>query len=138
MAVAGVLTVADVGDHQQLRYLAFDCPHGPLDNTVVVIRAGGEFILRFRQAKDHDAANAKRRDQPAFLHRDINRHLRLRRHRTDWPPNSFSRAYENGQDEVVRTEFRLSYQAANCLAGTEAAGAVNRERHLSRSYLYRC
>ena len=57
MAVAGVLAVANVGDHQQVGQLAFDGADGLLHDAIIGVRARGLFVLCLRHAEQDDAAD---------------------------------------------------------------------------------
>ncbi len=75
VAVAGVLAIAHVGDHQQLGRLAADGADGALDDAIVVVGARGHFVLGFRQAEENHAADAERLHFGALLHQLVHGQL---------------------------------------------------------------
>src|SRR6185312_6794044 len=88
MSVARVLAVADVSDDEQPWNFALNRPNRPLHNTLVVVRAGGFFVLRFRQPEQNNSADPQPLYLAALLYRLVDRELRLPRHRPDWPPHA--------------------------------------------------
>ena len=59
MAVAGVLTQANVGDHSQIRRVSFYLPDSVLNDPVLGISFSGLFIFRFRNPKEKDGLNPR-------------------------------------------------------------------------------
>ena len=112
MAVAGVLAVADVGHDQQFRNLAAQCPDSLLHDAVIVVGAGGDFVLRFRQSEEDYAADAERLHLGAFLHQLVDRELVIIRHGADLAADAFARANEERQNELLRIEARFAHEIA--------------------------
>ena len=110
MPVTGVFTVADVGDHQQLRHSAFGGRNRALHNPGRVIRARRRFVLRIRQSKQDHATDPQTADFFALTNQAVNRHLELPRHGADFAAHSLARANEQRQDELRRVEPRLAHQ----------------------------
>ena len=67
VAVAGVLAIANVGHHQELRDFALERAHGLLHDAIVGVGARCDFVFGFRNPKQNDAADAERMRLRAFL-----------------------------------------------------------------------
>lgn len=59
MAVAGILTQANVGDHSQIRRVLFYLPDRVLNDAVFGVSFSGLFILRFRNPKEKDGLDPR-------------------------------------------------------------------------------
>ena len=129
MAVAGVFAVASVGHDQQLARRAADGPDGALHDPVLVIGAARHLILRFRQAKQDDAADAQGLHFVALLYQFVNRHLVILRHGADLAFHSLARTNEQRENELRRIEVRFAHQVAHGFAGPQTAEAMGRKRH---------
>ena len=105
--VAGVLAIADVGHHQQLRHLLFDGADGALHNAVVGVGARGGLVLRLREAEQNDAADAERLHLRALAYCFVDRHLAIARHGADLAAHALARADKQRQDEL-RGRSRVS------------------------------
>ena len=71
MPVAGVLAVANIRHHQQLRNLALYRAHRLLYDSVLGICAGGQLILDRRNSEQDHSADSQLRRLRAFLHQLI-------------------------------------------------------------------
>ncbi len=71
----------------------------------VVIGAGGQLVLGFRQAEEDDAPHAERLDLGAFLDQLVDGKLVVARHGADFAANAFARANKQGKDELPRMEM---------------------------------
>ncbi len=129
MAVAGVLAVADVGDHQQLGHRALHGAHGALHDPVVGVGFRRRFVFVFRDAEQNHAAEAEPLGLFALLHQLIDRKLVIAGHGADLSADSFTGADEQRQDQMRRVEVSLSNQPAHRLGYAQAAFAVNWKRH---------
>jgi len=85
VAMAGVLTEADVGDKDELFGCGglFERAQALLHNAVFVPRAGCLFILCIREAKEQQAADAELRCLFGFAQRFVDGEIEDSRHGTD-------------------------------------------------------
>src|SRR6476660_795474 len=99
MAVVGILTQANIGDHSQVGRVLFHLPDRILNNAVFGVSFAGLFIFRFRNPKEKDGLD------PRFIGalcdaRDLFR-------RFDFL------AYKKRQDEVVSVQIGFANEIAN-------------------------
>jgi len=73
MTVAGVFTVANVGDDQHLGRFPADSTNGALHDSVFIIGAGRHLVLAFRQAKQNDAPDPQRLHPLALFDKLVDR-----------------------------------------------------------------
>ena len=59
MAVVGILTQANIGDHSQIGRVLFHLPDRILNNAVFGVSFSGLFILRFRNPKEKDGLDPR-------------------------------------------------------------------------------
>ena len=71
MAVAGILTQANIGDHGQIRCLLFYLSDRVLDNAAFSVSSSGLFIFRFGNPKEKHSLDSRfiraLRDSPDFF-----------------------------------------------------------------------
>jgi hypothetical protein len=130
VSVAGVFAVADVGDDQQPRRLFAQGADGPLHDAIVIVCAGGHFILGLRQAEENHAADAQRLHFGTFLDQFVDGHLIIAGHGADFAPHALAGADEQRQDELRRLHVRFADQVANGWSGAQTAQALSWEGHL--------
>ena len=59
MPVAGVLAVADIGHHQQLRYFRLHCANRPLHDAILGVGARRHLVFFLRNAEQHHPADTQ-------------------------------------------------------------------------------
>jgi acylphosphatase len=130
MPVAGVLTVANVGDDQHLGHFALDGANGLLGNAIGCICARGQLVFFFRDTEQNHAAEAKAATLFALAHKIINGQLCVPGHGADVLPDSFPRNYEQRQNELRGRELRFADQTPDRFRRTQPAGPMYRKRHV--------
>ena len=129
MPVAGVFTIANVGDYRQAGNLAADGADGALHDAIVGIGARRGFVLAFRQAEQDHAADAERPHLGAFTYDFVHGQLEIAGHGPDFAADTLTGAGKQGQNELGRIKAGLPHEAADRLARAQPAHAVDGERH---------
>jgi len=129
VAVVHVLAQADVGDHEQVRELVLDRPHGHLDDALGVVGSRGRGIFVGGDAEEEDGRDAEP-DHFTHLGQQVaDRELVAPRHGTDGVPDVLAGDDEQRADEVVDGERRLAHHAADRGGAAQTTHAVARVVH---------
>ena len=129
VAVRHVLAQANIAHQQQAGHFALDGARRLLHDAVIGPGAGGDFVLRLRQAEEDDAGNAQRLHLGALLHRFVDRQVVDPGHGAHFLANAFARANEQRIDEAFRAEAGFADKRAHRFGATQAAGTINWECH---------
>src|SRR4051812_27113178 len=98
MTMARVFAHADVSDEQKITDIFTNRPQRSLNNSVLVVAIGPDFVLVFRQSEQNDSANASGLRLFRDFDRIVDRQIELSRHRTDFFPNLFTWTYKDRID----------------------------------------
>ena len=132
MSVRHVLAQADVAHQQQAGHFALDGARRLLHDAVVGPGAGGDFVLRLRQAEEDDAGNAQRLHLGALLHRFVDRQVVHPGHGAHFLANAFAGTDEQRIDKAFRAEAGFADKRAHRFVATQAAGTINWKCHNSK------
>ena len=94
VAVTGVFIQAHVADHQQVRQLLLDRPHGPLHDPLRVVGARTDVVFALRDSEEDYGRDAQVVRRLALVHQEINRPAVVSRHGLDFVFNLRSRTNE--------------------------------------------
>src|ERR1051326_5052806 len=125
MTMRRVLTQACVRDDDQFRRRAAYPTNRALHDAIFRVRTRREFVFRFRQTKQDDAAHAAVVRGRRLLRYFVNRQIEYAGHRRDLAPYTLTRTNKERQHEVVRREPRLAYERAQRGIAAESTRTMN-------------
>lgn len=129
VAVAGVLTEADVGDHQQVGGRLLGHLDRLRDNPVVAHRVAANGVLVFGDSEQQNAAQPQVGRLPNLVGQKVGRDLVVARHRADLLAEVLARPHEQRQDQIGRRDVGFTDQAPHGRMGakpTHTNGGVSR------------
>ena len=129
MSMRHVLAQADIAHQQQAGHFTLDGARRLLHDAVVSPRAGGDFVLRLRQAEQDDAGNAERLDLGALLHRFVHRQVEDAGHGAHFFAHAFAGTDEQRVDEAFRAEAGFADERTQRVGAAQAARTINWECH---------
>ena len=129
MTMRRIFIDADVRHHDEVRDLIFECPNGPLDNSIRIIRGRSPFIFMNGKAEEHDRRNAKPMGIGRFFDEKVKGPPTLTGHRRNGfrPVRAFPD--EKGIHEVTRGERGFPHHPPERFGLTQSAHSLQREGH---------
>ena len=124
-----VFAQADVADQQHFGDRALDGTGSPLHDSVFFPRAGGGFVLFFRQTEQDDGGNTQRARFVGFLYRFIDRQIENAGHGAHFFAHAFAGANKERIDKVLGSEPSLAHHVAQGRGAAQAAQTCSREGH---------
>jgi len=113
VAVAGILTQANVGDHSQIRRALFYLPDRVLNDAVFSVSFSGLFILGFRNPKEKDGLHPRSKGTLCDGRNFFSGILADAGHARDLFRRFDFLAYKKRQDEVVPVQICFANEIAN-------------------------
>ena len=129
MPVVRVFAKTHIGDHVEIGHLFFNRGDGALNNAPIAIRLATRRVFAIGNAEENRRGNAQIGDFSARLNRDIDRHLMVARHRSNFSFHAFARAHKQGHDEIVNPQVIFAHHSPHRFTAAHPAHACDWKGH---------